>query len=241
MSYSANLKPRQAPSDRSSRCPSRTATLKATVQMIRKEWDIDCTCKCSLIVSCAIGGETGGCRQRRAEGHCACRERMLPTCILKTSTPHGCEIWQEGHVCTCRQRLMPECLVTGCRRRQRGKRCQCPRTQMQLCPHLREEMRKHEKLTAPEAKKKNDRLAMLLKRLWPKNYADRRVASGPGQIARVGRAAVNVMMTRESRNQSLWHPGDLRWLEGDERAERVRRQIQGLQKLAVLICRKRGA
>ena len=222
MGYSASAEPRNAPnqSDTALRsatmsrrpCSEAERSRRKALDAARKailEFDITCTCKASLIVSCAVGAEPG-CRERRRDGTCGCKPRWLPTCILERSTPHGCPVWREGKTCACPRMYMPQCLVTGCDLRQRGKRCECPRTPTELCPHIVAKIQEFTGLTPAAANRMADVWAEQLWALLPEAYADHPLASR-GVTTRSREARVNLLSVRNSEKLgylSLWHPDD---------------------------------
>src|SRR5690348_1221141 len=147
-----------------------------------RKFDVHCSCKCSLIVSCAIGKEPG-CRERRREGTCPCRPRWLPVCILDAQTPHGCRIWQEGHQCRCQRLYMPRCLVTGCDRRRKGRRCECPRTPTDVCPHVLALIERFGDLTVEDAQAHVEAWAKLQRQADPAQYQEPPLPDAGGDMS----------------------------------------------------------
>lgn len=190
-------------------------------------FDLSCSCKCSLIVVCALDTEPG-CDERRKEGTCGCRPRWLATCLLESQTPYGCQDWREGHSCPCQRMHMPCCLATGCRARRKGKRCECPRTPVEICPHLQALLQKFTSLDPVAANRMADAWAEQLWTLMPGPYADRPLASA-GCKTDSQEGTVNLMQLRETLGLSLWHPADQRSHLDTE--GQLRRKAQGVQRL----------
>ena len=236
MSYSASTLPRSAPPIRDvleSPMPRRSPFHERPSERILKalaKLDISCSCKASLIVSCAVGG-LSGCWDRRQRGQCACKIRELPTCIRTAATPHGCAAWREGKTCSCPREAMACCLVVGCPDRQEGRRCECPRTPTEMCRHVRQKLTKHAKLTPQKANRLADAWAEQLWSLLPEAYADRPLAD-QGQKTRQGESAVGIMVIREMLGLSLWHPDDER---GEDSRKRLRRQAAAFNRFTALM------
>lgn len=217
---------------RKSAAPSSRPSPRVLKQL--RQFDISCSCKCSLIVLCAVGAEPG-CRERRHHGICDCKPRELPTCILDAATPHGCTVWREGKQCSCPRQPIPRCLVTGCDERQCGHKCECPRTPTEMCKHVLAKIQKHAGLTPQQADAKAAKWAERLWVLLPGNekrdgYADRPLASS-GVATRTREEAVNLMIVRRNRlGAALWHPDDERQM-GLSPIAAMRRQAAGLRQL----------
>lgn len=206
--------------------------------------DIHCSCKPSLIVSCAVGA-VSGCRERHRDGTCGCKPRYLPTCILDTPAGAGCGLWREGKTCYCTRLYMPRCLAVGCADRRRGKRCECPRTPVELCPHVLAALTRHASMTAREAELEGDSWAESLWTLDPADYADRPAAFA-GVTVQTREAAVNLMAARQAWGFSPWHVDDRRGLDGDGDGgaavrRRMERQAAGLRRLLGIGAGKAGA
>lgn len=235
MCYSASTLPRSAPADRrpaespmTRRRPEPSAPSPRLLAAL-KALDIDCDCKPSLIVSCAVGA-VSGCRERRHERTCGCKPRYLPTCILDTPDGAGCPLWKEGKTCACSRRYMPRCLAVGCDQRRKGKRCECPRTPLELCPHVAAKIQEFAALGFDEAARMADVWAEQLWLLLPQEYADRPLAAA-GCTTRTQEAAVNLMAFRQALGLSPFHPEDERTLDGEERCGKLQRQAAGLRRL----------
>lgn len=197
-----------------------------------KAFSRGCECKSTLIVSCAVGA-VSGCRERQHEGTCGCRPRELPVCILETPDGMGCQFWREGKACPCWRLHMPRCLAVGCDVRRKGKRCECPRTPTDICKHVLAQIRTYAALTHVGAEEKANEWAELLWSLLPEWFADRPLPC-QGYVAATHEDAVNLMMVRHSKlKRGLWHPDDVRGLDGGGLSEqqRLRRQASGFQRL----------
>lgn len=220
--------PRRRPSSPSRPASRPSAAIVAALQKL----EITCACKPSLIVSCAVGTPQG-CRIRRREGNCGCRPRWLPSCLWD-DPPYGCAVCREGKTCNCDLEYMPRCLAAGCDRRRRGKRCECPRTPLEICPHVQAKLVEYADLTPQQADRIADRWSDMLWVLFPgkeldDGYADRPLA-GEGVTIRAGSPAANLMAQRVSMGLSPWHPEDRRMAPVDA----MRRQAAGLRRLCGL-------
>lgn len=181
--------------------------IKSRREALRK-FDIHCNCKCSLIVSCAIGTEPG-CRERRRDGVCGCKSRWLPSCILDAKTPHGCKVWQEGHQCSCKRLSMPRCLVTGCDARRKGRRCECPRTPTEVCQHVLA-LGRHKLLVNMTPEKAEAYAAgwmKLQRQVDPQAYNEPKQADA-GAYMGDRETAIATMTVRVYAGRSPWHPDD---------------------------------
>lgn len=168
--------------------------------------EITCNCKCSLIVSCAVGAEPG-CRERRHEGICGCRPRWLPVCILDAATPHGCPVWREGKTCSCERLYMPRCLVTGCEDRRKGQRCECPRTPTETCPHVLEKIEQFADLTPEAAERYAEAWHRLQRKFLPEKYAEPPLPDAGGNVS-TRDAAIALMQLRFDAARALRHQDD---------------------------------
>jgi hypothetical protein len=203
------------------------------LQTALESLDITCDCKPSLIVSCAIGLEPG-CRERRACGTCPCKPRWLPVCLLDQA--HGCALCREGKTCKCDEMWMPRCLLPGCPDRQKGRRCECPRTPIELCPHVMGKLAsRFGGLTPSAAHRFADAWATQLWKLLPHKYGERPLAAA-GCTVRLGESAVALMDLRHKLGCSLWHPDDKRMAS----IETMRRQAAGLRRLLAPADGKKG-
>lgn len=201
---------------------------KSIVEVL-EAFDISCSCKLTLIVSCAVGG-VSGCRERSRVGTCDCRPRYLPACILDTAGGIGCSVWREGKSCRCQRLHMPRCLAIGCEKRRRGKRCDCPRTPTELCPHVVAKLAEYAKLTPRDAERIADAWAERLWTLLPEEYADKPTAHS-GCSVQTREDAINLMALRQAWGLSLRHPSDRILLNDDKDTEKLRRQASGLKLL----------
>lgn len=233
MSYVASSPPRAAPNEQ--RCPPsaamsrryRHASPSARVLAALAALEITCSCKCSLIVACAIDTKPG-CDERREDGLCGCRPRWLPTCILERETPFGCKDWREGHNCRCEHMYMPRCLVTGCDERRKGRRCYCARTTTEICPHLAAKIKEYAGLSAEAANRMANVWAEQLWLLLPQQYADRPLAAA-GRKTHTQDGTVALRAIRQAFGLSLWHPADdCGHLDAEDM---LRRQGAGLRRL----------
>lgn len=115
------------------------ALRQAAIRKLRR-FDIECKCKASLIVSCAVGTEPG-CRERRHEGTCGCKPRWLPQCILPPSYKVGLRVGEVEEIgfrirdksTVSGSGASPTIAAYGCEVWRDGKPCKCPRMYMPRC------------------------------------------------------------------------------------------------------------
>lgn len=242
MSYSSTTKPRYASGAAE---PLRMKSSKSLPRPLAALARINfaCDCKVTMITSCILY-KTPGCEERRADGICGCRPRWLPVCILDPATPHGCPDWAVGATCHCERMLMPRCLVTGCKQRQRGRRCDsrfCTRTPVGVCPHFQAELERYKNLTPRDAADIMGEITRQLEIVRPRAYREPRRA-GAGVRARAGEAAVALMQRRKHHDLRLWHPDDERYIDDEEmQRKHARRLEQGLARLAAAVLLPSGS
>lgn len=189
----------------------------------------ECGCPLSLKPSCLIGAEDRwGCRQRRAEGCCECKVRLLPSCQLKH--PGGCAKRREGKRCRCGLEWMPECLSPGCDRRRRGRLCDCPRWPGGPCPHIQ----KARVILTACAKFLNDYCHgstpdegwftyLVIQK--PRLYRPERKLPAPLDLThRATRVAV--LADRRQRKEYLWHPQDVLYADAALSPRNLANRIQ---------------